>query len=285
MPGYDALAAKKTQLIRKGLKGSVFIAPITSAAVDPTVLFDVTTGAIKTLPTGYADIGWITDVGAVFARKITDTQILGWGSNDPLRSDITADTTTLVVDAEETKLSTIALYSGVTPASITPATNGSFLVANPAVPPNTFYRVIVIAADSGDGGEIIMCKFLPRAKVSNYTSQAFANGKDPLLWGVEFTGYQDSVLGYASAQLYGGPGWLSLLDDMDFPHVVTATIALTTAFVVTTGTISASDVGRPLGGVGITPGTTLASFTDTTHGAMSAVGTIAGSGVAVTIGS
>ncbi len=285
MPGYAAIENKKNELIRKGLSGSVFIAPVTAPAIDVTTLFDTSTGAIQALPAGYQDLGWTADTGAAFARKVTSTDILGWGTNDPVRSDITADVTTLAVDAYETKLLTIGLYMGVDPTTITPGANGVVAVPAPSSPVARFYRVLAVAQDEGDGGEIIVARFLPRAQVSGYTAQSYANGKDPIMSGVTFTAYQDSALGFANEQIYGGPGWLYLLDDMDFPFIVTCTVALTTALVATVGTFSPDDVGRTLTGTGIAPGTTIVTVTDSTHVVMSAAGTTAGTAVAVTVGS
>jgi hypothetical protein len=285
MPGYASVANRKTQLIRKATQGSVFLAPITTAAITQTALFDVATGALQALPAGYFDLGWCSDVGAIFNRKVTATDVMAWGTNDPVRTDITADATTLDVVCHETKLQTIGLGVNVDPTTIIPAANGSIAVSPPTGPTVRYYRCIAIGADNGDGGEIIVSRFLPRVAVTNYASQSYANGKDVIEWGVTFQAYQDSTLGFAQQHLYGGPGWKYLLDDMDLTHIVTCTVAVTTALVATTGTFSAQDVGRPVSGIGITAGTTIATFTDSTHVVMSAVGTIAGSGVAVTVGS
>jgi hypothetical protein len=77
-------------------------------------------------------------------------------------------------------------------------------------------RVFSVAVDDADGGEIYIGRELPRAKVTSYAEQAFSSGDDPITWGVTFTGYKDSELGYAEAYHFGGPGWLALLDKMGF---------------------------------------------------------------------
>ena len=285
MPGYVSVANRNNKLIRKGVQGSVFLAPAATTAITQSALFDVTTGALQALPAGYFDLGYISDVGAIFNRKVTATDIQAWGVNDPVRTDITADSTTIDVMCHETKLQTIALGVNVDPTTIVPNANGSIAVANPIAPSLRYYRCLVVGADQGDGGEIILSRFFPRVAVTNYAPQSYANGKDPIEWGITFTAYVDSTLGFAQQQLYGGPGFLYLADAMDVAHVVTCTVALTTALVATAGTFSLADVGRPLTGAGITAGTTIATFTDATHVVMSAVGTVAASGVAVTVGS
>lgn len=285
MSGFAALETKRNELIRKGLDGHIVIAPQTAAAIDPAVLFDTATGEIKTLPAGYNGLGWMDQTGATFDRKPTQTDVLGWGSNDPLRSDITADVVTMAFSGLETNAQAIALYAGVDINSMVPGTNGALLVASPSVPVNKRYRVAVIAKDNAaDGSEIILGRFLPNAQMTDFSSQAYNNGKDPLLWGGTFTAYQDSALGYSSAFFYGGAGWLELLDEMGFTRVITATTATSTALVATTGTFSADDVGRTVSGIGIVPGTTILTFTDATHVVLSAPTTASATGIAVTIG-
>lgn len=65
--------------------------------------------------------------------------------------------------------------------------------------------------------------------------------------------------------------------------VTDATTATTTALISVSAAFSASDVGAAVSGTGITPGTTIASVTDSSHAVMSAVGTIANTNVTVTI--
>jgi hypothetical protein len=73
-----------------------------------------------------------------------------------------------------------------------------------------------LAVDLGDAGEIYIGRFLPRAKVTGYSEQSFGGGDDPISWGVTFTGYEDSTLGFSESWLFGGPGWNALLAEMGF---------------------------------------------------------------------
>jgi hypothetical protein len=291
MPNFAALAVKKQELVRKGLEGSVFIAPTSAAAITAATLFSATnvrtvtdgtttsgsanlgsatatfvstdvgalvtgtgipvgttiasitsstvavmsanataTGAsvsvtvkplasLKTLPAGYTDLGWTTEAGAAFSRSISESTVTSWGSTSPTRTDVTADTTTMQVVAQETKLSTVALYTGVDPAGLVPvkATGGSIEIQKPLLPNPRYYRVLALAVDQSSNGEIYLARFLPNGKVTGFGNQAFANGADAMGYDTTFTGYQDSVLGYTESWLYGGPGWDYLLSDMGFP--------------------------------------------------------------------
>lgn len=218
---YASLKNKQSELIRKALDGSVFLGDIgvdaiTSLTVDGTGE-DAGTPQLAALPTGMDDLGWLTGDGAQFSRDVSNSEVTSWGSVSPTRTDVTADTTTLTVTCQETKLLTIGLATGADLAALVPdATTGELSIAKPSRPKSKHYRVLSLAVDEGDAGEIYLGRFLPRAKVSGFSEQSFSAGDDPVLWGVTFTGEEDSDLGYSERWLFGGPGWLALLADMGF---------------------------------------------------------------------
>lgn len=169
------------------------------------------------LPVGYDDLGWLSGDGAAFSRDVSTSEVTSWGSVSPTRTDITSDTTTMSVTAQETKLLTIGLATGVDLSALVPDPNtGEFSVAKPSRPKSKSYRVLSLSVDNGDAGEIYIARFLPRAKVTGYSEQSFGSGDDPVTWGVTFTGEEDSDLGYSERWIFGGPGWKSLLVDMGF---------------------------------------------------------------------
>lgn len=220
MPQYETLKNKQTELIRKALDGSVFIADITADLIanlttytaGPPAVIDLTA-----LPVGYEDLGWLTDDGAAFSRDVTESTITSWGSVSPTRSDITADTTTLSVTAQETNILSIGLATGKDMSNVDPATNtGEVSIEKPTRPSSRFYRVLSLAVDQGDAGEIYIGRFLPRAKVSGFSDQSFGGGDEAVTWGVTLTAYEDSAAGYSERWLFGGPGWNALLAEMGF---------------------------------------------------------------------
>lgn len=213
MPDYAALANKKNELIRKALDGSAFIADIGAAAI--TALTDAS-GQLTELPEGYDDLGWLSSDGIQFGRDVSTSDVTSFGSTSPTRSDTNADTTTMTVVCQETKLLTIGLATGADLTNFVPSAGGGVKIAKPTRPKSRFYRLLSVAVDDGDAGEIYIARELPRAKVTSYAEQAFASGDDPITWGVTFTGQKDATLGYAEAYHFGGPGWAALLEDMGF---------------------------------------------------------------------
>jgi hypothetical protein len=169
------------------------------------------------LPSGYDDLGWLTSDGMAFSRDVSASEVGSFGSVSPTRTDIVSDTTTLTVTAQETKLLTIGLATGADLANITPdPLTGEVSIAKPVRPKSRHYRVMSLAVDQGDAGEIYLGRFLPRAKVTSYAEQSYANGDEAITWGVTFTGEEDSDLGYSERWIFGGPGWNALLADMGF---------------------------------------------------------------------
>jgi hypothetical protein len=172
---------------------------------------------LAVLPATYDDLGWLTSDGAQFSRDVSASEVNSWGSVSPTRTDITSDTTTLTVTAQETKLLTIGMATGADLSGITAAfQTGEVSIAKPSRPKSKHYRVLSLAVDQGDAGEIYVARFLPRAKVTSYAEQSFSGGDDPITWGVTFTGEEDSNLGYSERWIFAGAGWNAIVADMGF---------------------------------------------------------------------
>lgn len=222
MASYDTdLKNLQNELIRKTLGGSAFVAPISSTPISAfTELVGTApnqTVELLELPTGYDDIGYLTDDGAAFSTETTTSDITSFQSTTPTRSDITAETSTVTVTAQETKLLTVGLYTGVETSALVPvAGTGEVVVKKPQRPSAKFYRLFVLGIDGAPGEEIYVARFLPRAKITGRGEQAYSKADQALVWPVTFTGFYDADYGTAEAFLFGGPGWKALLDKMGF---------------------------------------------------------------------
>lgn len=220
MVAYDALKLQQTELIRKSLGGSVFVAEAT--ATDITTLTQVTGTApnevhdLLALPTGFEDLGLLTDAGAVFNTETTTSDVTSWQMTTPSRSDITAETSTLQCIAQETKLLTLGLYTGAATAGIeAAATTGDLVIKKPQRPSSRFYKVLSLAVDETEDGEIFIARYLPRAKVTGRGGMSFDKSDNAIQYDTTFTGYFDTTYGASEAWMFGGPGWLALLATME----------------------------------------------------------------------
>lgn len=217
---YADLAQKNNQLIRKAVDGSAFIADITASPITTLTVDSVTTPGTPTLndlPAEYTDLGLIDDAGAVFADAVSTSDITSWGKVQPTRRDITSDVETLHIVCQETKLQTIAAYTGVAASALVPdATTGEVSVAKPVRPATIYHRLLVIGVDPSDPGEIYLAKFFPRASITDKGDQVYMSGDTGVWWDCTFTAYEDAALGYAVRYVFAGAGWKALLTDMGF---------------------------------------------------------------------
>lgn len=218
MPNYAALQKHKNQLIRKGLGGSLFLAP--STAVTLPEAFTSDTGDLVALPVGWLDGGLMTDDGMQFARNVDLSEVTSFGETAPTRSDVTSDVETVEVAFQETSQLTIAMFTGASLASlVADATTGELNIVKPDRPAPRLWRVFALAVDENAAGEIYVGRYFPQAKVTDYADQAYAKGDDPITWGCTLQAEKDPALGYAVRYVFGGPGWISLLVDMGFVAV------------------------------------------------------------------
>jgi hypothetical protein len=212
---YSTIRDKKTELILKAREGSVFIAPASATGITT-----LTTGAqsdLAALPTGWKDLGWTTTDGVSYGRETETSDVNSFGSVEPTRSDVTRDTITMSVTAQETKLLTMGLYTGADLTGETAtAVTGEFSIEKPAIPGFLYFRVLGLFIDRDeDGKEIYMARYMPRARVTEFGEQQFTDGDEAISYPLTFTGYEDGVAGYSHRWIFAGPGFKALLSDMD----------------------------------------------------------------------
>lgn len=225
MPSYDALKKKQTELIRKAVDGSVFVADIDAPLI--TTLTQITGGVIDlmALPEGYTDLGYLTEDGVGFAREVATSDITSWGSLTPTRSDITSDSTSLSLTAQETNIVSLGLSMGRDMSTVVPtAGTGEVDIKKALTPSKRQYRVLALAVDRAPEGEIYMARFFPRGEVSAFGDESFSGGDSAIERPVTMAGKVDTAAGYSERWLFGGPGWHALLVQMGFPAAAPAPV-------------------------------------------------------------
>ncbi len=210
-----------------GSYGSTDVAVMTASGASltggssPNVAVTTTTPGVNldlaTLPTGWEDLGWITSDGVTYGRTTEVSDVTSFGSVQPTRSDVTQDTITMQVVAQQTSLLTLGLYTGADTSALTAtAATGEFSIAKPSIPGFRYYRVLGLFVDRDDAGrEIYMARYMPRARITEWGEQQMSDGDDPITYPMTFTGYEDSAVGYSHRWIFAGAGWKSLLSAMD----------------------------------------------------------------------
>lgn len=214
MPNYADLADKKNQLIRKALTGSVFIAPPSVANL--ASLTSGASAALVTLPTGWEDLGYVTKDGVGYGRETEQSEVTSFGAQQPTRTDQVSDVLSMTVTAQETKLLTLGLYIGIDTTGVeAAAVTGEVRIAKPQFAANYHYRVLGLFVDEVEEGEIYMARYFPNAKITERGEQTMADGDDPVSYSLTFRAEEDSSTGTDAEWIFGGPGWLAMLSDMN----------------------------------------------------------------------
>lgn len=171
---------------------------------------------LDVLPDGWQDLGWITSDGVTYGRTTEVSDVTSFGSVQPTRSDVTQDTITMSVVAQETSLLTLGLYTGADTGALTAtAGTGEFSISKPDIPGFRYYRILGMFIDRDDDGrEIVMARYMPRARITEWGEQQLNDGDDPITYSMTFTGYEDSTVGYSHRWIFAGAGWKSLLTNM-----------------------------------------------------------------------
>lgn len=226
MATFDSIQDLKTHLIRKALTGSVFVADATADDIGDAITQVTGTAPnevhdLLPLPTGFGDLGYTTDAGVQLNTETTTSDVNSWQSVSPTRSDVTAETTTLQVVAQETKGLTIAIYTGMALDGLEAAADtGDLIIKTPQRPNTRFYKVFALARDEDEMGEYFVGRYLPRAKATGRGGQVYDKSDNAIGYDVTFTGFFDSTYGTAQSYVFGGSGWAARLTDMGITQAV-----------------------------------------------------------------
>lgn len=213
---YDALKNLQSDLIRKALEGSIFIAPYSAEL--PTALTAGDNAQLLPLPEGYEDVGWCDrGDGATWSRSVDTTDVESWGSAEPTRRDVTGQTDGLKFTAQETKRTTIELYEGVDLSTVVPtATTGEITFDRPSRPATRYFRAFGLFQDGVGTDAIYVAKLLPRANVVETGDQKWSDDDNPVGYEVTMNASFDKEARTSMRFFFGGPGWRARLEDMGF---------------------------------------------------------------------
>lgn len=213
MPTFSELQEHFQDLIRKGLEGSIFVKRYEDADTEIETLQDAT--GLLALPTGYADVGYLTkDQGAAWSRDTETSDVTSLGAAEPTRRDVTSDVTGLQFTMQESKRQVFELYDGVDLSSLEQDANGNIAYDKPDRPASVYYRVLALFKD-GDGVDAVyFAKWLTRAQVTERGEQSW-NEENELQYPVTLTAFVDSAVGTSARSLWAGPA--ATLTRMGFP--------------------------------------------------------------------
>lgn len=201
MPTFDSLQNHADTLIRKGLQGSIFVAP-TSVTDEIATLKDGT--GLLALPAGYTDVGRITkDQGASWTRDVETSDVTSLGSATPTRTDIVSVTSGLSFTMQESKRQVFELHNGQDLSAVTYDANGNISFDAPDRPADLYYRVLALFKDGEGADAVYFAKWLPRAKVTDTGEQSW-NESNEIQYPVTLRAFVDDSVGTAVRTLWAG---------------------------------------------------------------------------------
>lgn len=201
MPTFADLQNHADSLIRKGLTGSIFVAPY-SVTDEITTLKDAT--GLLALPVGYTDVGRLTkDQGASWTRGVETSDVTSLGAASPTRRDIVSVTRGLAFTMQESKRQAFELHEGQDLSAVKYDANGNVSWDSPDRPASTYYRVLALFKDGEGTDAIYFAKWLPRAQVTDTGEQAW-NEENEVQYPVTMTAFVDETVGTAVRTLWAG---------------------------------------------------------------------------------
>lgn len=201
MPSFSDLQSLVDANIRKGLQGSVFVAPM-SVTAEITALKDAS--GLLALPAGYTDVGRLTkDQGATWTREVESGDVTSLGAASPTRRDITADVTGLQFTMQESKRQVFELHEGQDLSAVTYDANGNIRWDKPDRPASIYYRVLALFKDGEGTDAVYFAKWLPRAQVTDRGEQAW-NEENELQYPATLTAFVDATFGTSARTLWAG---------------------------------------------------------------------------------
>lgn len=220
MPLFGDVEAHNDELVRKALGIIVAVAPYSSAAI--TSILDSTNGNLAALPAGYVQLGRLTDDGASFARETEVSEIFGHASVNPARSDTRRAMKRMSLTLLEVRKKGLELAQGVSSLGETvskiPATTGNQQVKwdEPSQPTYPYLRMIAIAMDITNNGEMYVARHALRCKVTEVGEEVWSDQDQAMTTPLTFTFYDDATAGTPLRHFRGGPGYGQVITNEGF---------------------------------------------------------------------
>ncbi|MFI2757834.1 phage tail protein [Streptomyces echinatus] len=173
--------------VRVGVEGAFYVAPVgTTAPTDP----------YSAWPTGWVDLGNVSEDGLTESLNENRQQFKAWGRTGAVRTQVTERASTFKVTFMETSAWTLALYYGVNIADMTSSGTGAsqFLsFAEPQTPETMYYalgmdvidgdkpaRIIVARAEVTEKGDRPYKADTNQAFELTFSSETAPNGGSPI---------------------------------------------------------------------------------------------------------
>lgn len=218
MPNFAGVAKRQGELIRKALAHFIAVQNEDYELPLDFALTETASSVLRDLPAeGWEQLGWVSKSdGVTFAKNTETSTVDSFGAIQPTRSDITSDVTTAAFTCQETNKKVLEMYYNVDLSAVEADAVTGETAFNESIEPQTIYqRMLFVSKDGYGARELYIAKLLPRASVTTKADQTHSN-ENALTYGMTVTAEVDDEVGFAVRHIFGGPGWVRLLDQMGF---------------------------------------------------------------------
>lgn len=204
------LAAYNSELIRRPVFGTVFMAPFSAPL--PTTL--VAPNGQVALPDTFESVGRTSTDGLQFGNDREMVEVRGWGSTSVLRRDVQSVDATLQFQMLETKRLAYELTSGLDLKNVEMSPTGEWKFTMPSQPPVKYWRTIALGADGQGADRFYLAKVYGRMTLSENGDETWNNDDDALMREVTLGADEDDEAGGPYSEFIFGPGALKYAEAM-----------------------------------------------------------------------
>jgi hypothetical protein len=170
--------------VRFGAKGSVYVAIPGVSPADPTDA----TGADSTGPTGFTDLGLVSEDGVSISKSVDTSDLKAWGAGI-VRTSVTDTSHEFSFSLLESNSDVMSLWFGADPAIFSTT---KFKIEVPGQAAVTEFRLVVDWRETIGGSTKSFRFFVPRATITNFEDLSF-NENDPVQYGLTIKPLSDSA--------------------------------------------------------------------------------------------
>lgn len=200
MAVFAEIKTSNQENLWKALDAILAIAPYDQVELTATDIFDSATGALKALPAGWVQAGYLTEDGISFPASMNVSDVTSLGSASPTRRDLQSMDRTVSATAQELNRLVLEQRYGVDLATVAPSAAGVVEITQPDLPTLKHGQLLVVGKDSGPGGERYRAKYHPNVQVTEVGDETWNNQDNVMESALTYTAYnragEETSFGY-----------------------------------------------------------------------------------------
>lgn len=204
MPAFEEIKESNTENLWKALNVLVAIAEFSVDPLTKTTIFSTDGKSLLALPTGWHQLGLVTEDMLSWGREIESSEVTSGGESEPGRTDVKKVSKSLTTTVQEVNKTTLGLIKGMDLSAVTADSKGIVELTEPDRPRFRYFRVAAFAADEGALGERYRIRQFFRARITETGEEAWQNEDDSMSCELTFGAFKDHAIGSSTREWFGG---------------------------------------------------------------------------------